>query len=485
MRRALQVCRVVLVIGMLSIARVWAVETVEPWDDGTTPHKRFEVDEAGHRNGHYLEYFRDGKSVAITANYRQDALDGSYLESYEGGRPKIRTSYRAGKRDGRFESFGPDGEPVEVSTYVNGEFEGKRQVWRTKKLVAIQMWKAGSLVTLDGTTAFPRAREEVRRTVERILSGELPSAAPGPKTRQKAGGKTAAVPPAPGATSAALAAAPANLDALREEALRRLRAYRYVCAVPWDDLVAGDGPTLAAQYASLICAKLGHITHTPTNPGLSDEVFQLCASGASDCNLHLGVEMTGKSAVDGWMDDSDPTNIDRVGHRCWSLSLAMRSTGFGFSDGKEKRFVAMYTMDSGRAAPLDVPFVLYPGRGWTPSDMFSSHHAWSVAVDPVLSLRLDLAHASVRLRRLSADYVPSDDEMSIEMMPFDKEHRYGGRSVLIFRPKGLEVADGAAYLAEVSAIDSKTHKMTVFLRWVAGFDGSVPADASGADDDSK
>ncbi len=485
MGRLGNVCCVVLVFAVTTFGRVWAGEIVEPWDDGTTPHRRYDVDEAGQRDGRYLEYSRDGKTVVLSATYRHGALDGSYLESFESGRPKVRTSYRVGKREGRFESFGPDGEPTEVAAYLAGAFEGKRQVWRAKKLVVTQTWKAGQLATIDGAVAFPRTADEVKRTVERILSGELPANSPAPKARPKAGGKPAVAPP-PVSSSPAMAAAPPDLDALRDEALRRLRAYRYVCAVPWEDLVAGEAATLAAQYASLICAKLGHITHEPSNPGLPDEVFQLCAKGASECNLHLGVGMTGKSAVDGWMDDSDPTNIDRVGHRCWALALALRNTGFGFSEGAERRMAAMFTMDYSRNEPPDMPFVVYPARGWTPSEMFSSHHAFSVHVDSVAA-RLGLVSAKVRVRRLSSDFVPAADDLPIEMMPYNPDGRIGGRPVLIFRPKGIEVADGVAYLVELSVLDAKSRKPVVFLRWVAGFlgDRATAEDEPVEDDETK
>lgn len=106
--------------------------------------------------------------------------------------------------------------------------------------------------------------------------------------------------------------------------------------------------------------------------------------------------------------------------------------------------------------------------------MFSSHHAWSVGIDPVLALKLDAGNATIRVRRLSADFVPEARDLAIESFPFDKTSREGGRPVLVFRPTGVEVVDGAAYLAEISAVDLKTRKPTVFLRWVTGFFGGDP-----------
>jgi hypothetical protein len=464
-----------LAVAALLCGRASAGEVVEPWEDGTTPHKRFAVDEAGHRDGRYIEYQRDGRTVAIDANYRHDALDGAYAESYESGRPKTRATYRAGKREGHFEAFSPEGDAIESSNYAGGELDGKRQISRAKRLVVTQTWKAGVLATLDGAIAFPRAKDEVRRTIEKILAGELPVADPASKSRPKAGGKAGS----PSATdSPELAAAPADLDTLRDQALRRMRAYRYVCEVPWEDLVAGEAESRSAQYASFIVARLGKIMHEPTNPGLPDDVYRIAARAASECNQCGPASASGSNGatpVDGYMDDSDPTNIARLGHRRSLLSLEIRTTGFGFSDSGDQRFSAMSKTDSGRAQPPDIPFVVYPARGWTPSDMFSSHHAWSVGIDPVAAQRIDAANITARVRRLSADFVPSDEDLPIELMPFDKSSRKGGRPTLIFRPTGIEVSDGAAYLAEISAVDPKTRKPVVLLRWVAGFYDEKPA----------
>lgn len=483
--RGLRSAAVALAFVALAGGRARAGEVVEPWPDGTTPHKRYEVDEAGRRQGRYLEYREDGKTVAIDAGYRNDVLEGSYLESFPSGRPSIRTSYRAGKRHGHFESFSPEGDPLEVATYVDGALDGKRSVWRNKKLVAAQTWKSGALATLEGAVAFPRTTEEVTRTVEKILGGELPQAAAPVKGKTRPTARAPVPSPASPAASAALAAAPKDLDALRTEALRRLRAYRYVCGIPWEDVVAPDGPTLSAQYASLVCARLGELTHEPSNPGLPDDVFQRCAKGASECNLHQGREMTGRSAVDGWMDDSDPSNIDRVGHRRWALSLALRETGFGFSDGSKDRFCAMYAMDHSRAERTDLPFVPFPARGWTPVDLFSAHHAWSVAIDPVAALRLDVANAKIRVTRLSNDFVPADADLEIERVSFLPDGAIGGRPVLIFRPKAIDVSVGAAYLAELTSVDPKSHKPTVFLRWVVGFSTGTSASSPPEGEDSE
>jgi hypothetical protein len=190
--------------------------------------------------------------------------------------------------------------------------------------------------------------------------------------------------------------------------------------------------------------------------------------------------MHAAGAMDGWIDDSDPTNIGRVGHRRWAFSLDLKTTGFGVAVGAEDVFWSMYTMDHGRAQPPDVPYVVFPPRGFMPSEMFGAHYAWSVSMDPALEAKASIENAWIRVRRLSADFVPEGEDLPIEARRFHREH-IGGRSALIFRPKGLALADGAAYVAELSLTDAKTHKPTVVLRWVTAFVGAPrPPDAWGA-----
>jgi hypothetical protein len=203
---------------------------------------------------------------------------------------------------------------------------------------------------------------------------------------------------------------------------------------------------------------------------LPDDVYAVGAKGAAKSNLAYGQDQGATRAVDGWMDDSDKRNIGAVGHRRWALSLEVRVVGFGTERAGESDYSALYVEDTSRVPPRDLPFVVFPARGWMPSDMFSGHHAWSVAVDPIAALRIDTTHLTARVTRLSPDFVPVEETLPIEMSVYETT-ALAGRHAFIFRPKGLEVVDGAAYLAEVLAPDPKSHKATVLVRWITGFVG--------------
>src|SRR5262245_5280496 len=158
-------------------------------------------------------------------------------------------------------------------------------------------------------------------------------------------------------------------------ALRRLKAYRYLAQVPYDDL------TLDAEYSAMclagvkLCETLGKLEHTPENPGLPEKDFKLAYNGTSRSNLAWG-RMTLAESVDGWMFDSDSSNIDRLGHRRWCLNPGMKKTGFG----RVGVFAAMYAFDRSRANVPNYDYICFPARGYMPIDFFGPREAWSVSL---------------------------------------------------------------------------------------------------------
>src|SRR6202034_210957 len=49
----------------------------------------------------------------------------------------------------------------------------------------------------------------------------------------------------------------------RDAALRRLKAYRYICEVPYEKLTLDDEMNKLCQAGAQLCAKIGRIEHTP------------------------------------------------------------------------------------------------------------------------------------------------------------------------------------------------------------------------------
>src|SRR5439155_5019923 len=135
--------------------------------------------------------------------------------------------------------------------------------------------------------------------------------------------------------------------------IHRLMQHRYICNVPYEGLHADDKLVELAEHAALICEKIGHLSHNPEKPpGMDDAEYALCKKGAGSSNLFSGVTDPVR-CVDGWMDDSDRSNIDRVGHRRWCLNPKMLKTGFG----RAGNYAAMHSFDSSRTHIPDWDFV--------------------------------------------------------------------------------------------------------------------------------
>lgn len=445
-RRAGALLALALCVGLPLGNVATADEVVETWPDGT-PRVRTWLDPEGRKNGRHVEYFADGK-VALETTYARDVLEGPYTTYHPNGRPALKTTYRGGKLVGRHETFDADGAPLRVATYANGRLDGRVEFFRARKPFATQTWKDGEIVTLDGVPLAPRAREDLDRTLAAIAAGTAPAT-----------GKPAGKPPrepkppprgrAPQAPAAADPTSP-ELEADREAALRRLKQYRCLCGLPWDDLVLDPEANRYAQAAAEICAALGAITHEPPNPGWDADRYAFAAKGAASCNLHQGV--LAAPSVDGYLDDSDPSNVGRVGHRRWCLALDMVKTGFGVArSAAGKPFTAMWAMDHGRAQPPDPDVVTYPARGWQPVSMFGAAYAWCVAPSARKFPRVLPEAVHVVVRRLDADFVPTGEPLPLEAFSVQTDH-VGLSPCVIFRPRGVEVADGAAYWVEVTGL---------------------------------
>jgi len=162
---------------------------------------------------------------------------------------------------------------------------------------------------------------------------------------------------------------------VQNEYMSRLRQYRYLCGVAFETLSWDAKCVELAEHASSINAKLNQMTHAPARPpGMSDADYELGRKGAGESNLFTGLTQAGP-CVDGWMDDSDEKNIDRVGHRRWCLNPTMGKTGFGATGN----YAAMYAWDSSNKDIPNWDYVAYPARGYMPISFFGAKHAWSVS----------------------------------------------------------------------------------------------------------
>lgn len=248
-----------------------------------------------------------------------------------------------------------------------------------------------------------------------------------------------------------------------EAYLARLRQYRYLCEVPYEDLQwSADYATLAGKAAG-ICNRLNKLTHTPQKPaGMSEEEYKLGRKGAGTCNLFMGLTHP-VACVDGWMDDSDPHNIDRVGHRRWCLNPRMLKTAFG----TEGRYAAMYAMDGARKSVPDWAFVAFPARGYMPTGFFSEHHAWSVLPNTARYGKLVKGDVKVCVQPVDSRLTPQGEPLKLNYFNVDTQG-FGCGPAIIFRPAEFRPRDGARYKVEITGLKAKNGQPAV-IRYLVHF----------------
>lgn len=245
-----------------------------------------------------------------------------------------------------------------------------------------------------------------------------------------------------------------------DEFIGRLKQYRFLCGVPFEDLTWNPEQAELAYYASLLCSKLDQLTHEPPRPpGVTDREYELGRQGAAACNLFAG-RTAPVECVDGWMDDSDARNIARLGHRRWILNPSMGSSGFG-SVG---RYAAMYAHDDSHKAVPDWDFVAYPARGYMPLELFSGYsgnrRAWSVSPNPA-KFRIPNKVEPV-VTPLDARLSPRGAPLSLDPVNVDRGG-FGSGPAIIFRPLDLALAHDAIYEVRIGGMEPALRYVVHFI----------------------
>lgn len=372
-----------LCLAVCACGSAAAEERTENYPSGKVKCK-YGVNAAGEKDGSYVEYAEDGE-VRVRASYRKDKLNGSYSETSADGAEK-------------------------KCNYKDGQLHGKYTVRQGKEDLADNVWNNGAIKTVFGETAFPRAPADLKATLK-VIAGAEPAADE------------------------------------HEAALRALKAYRYVCGVPWKDVALDAELNRLAEAAAKLCDKVGRLDHTPPNPGMPEAEYQYGYKGTSSSNLFTssgGGAMMEKS-VHAYMNDSDPGNIDRVGHRRWCINPAMLKVGFGSAGN----FSAMTAHDTGRKNAV-VPTVAYPAPGCMPANLFGAGYAWSVSLDQKGFAPLTASAVKVKVYALSPEYVRDAEPLSLDNFMVETKG-YGTPFCIIFLPKGADVSAGR-YWVEIYGV---------------------------------
>ncbi len=359
-----------------------------------------------------VQSFPDGSPKARFHVDEQGRRDGDYTDFHPNGKPRVKASFHAGLLEGAFHSFTAEGAAVASALYRRGQLDGTCTLYRDGKPSPPQVWKEGVLQRYDDVPTHPRPLGPLAVALTKIQ-----------------GVRVGAVP---------------TKEEERARALRRLQAYRHLCEVPYDGLVLDPECNRKCDAAADICLRIGKLDHTPINPKMPEAEYQLAYDGTTHSNLATTSDMV--LSVDGYMDDSDASNIDHLGHRRWCLNPKMLKTGFGSA----REFSAMWSHDQGRSRVPGYEVVAYPPKGWVPVSMFSARHAWSLLPDPARYPKLG-KDIQVKVFALDEHYQPAAEPMEMDFFKIAPPEGVLGPCV-IFRPAGVEVAPGKRYWVEVTGL---------------------------------
>jgi len=238
-----------------------------------------------------------------------------------------------------------------------------------------------------------------------------------------------------------------------QAALDRLNVMRRIAGVP---NVALDAQQCDyAQHGAVVDAAIDVLTHTPSKPaGMDDAFYKRGYTGTSSSNMARGFTLVG--AIDAWMDDSDASNIDRVGHRRWQLNPNMDTTGFGHCG----IYSAEWTHGrNGKGCNYN--FIAWPASGNFPSSLMDKDYAWSVIVNPKLYAGVNASGLTVTLTRQSDGktwtFQGSEQYTAASSGKYFNVNTRSSNSVgncIIFRPDGVSSYDGT-YTVSISGLRFK------------------------------
>ncbi|MCI9570586.1 MAG: hypothetical protein HFG14_12065 [Lachnospiraceae bacterium] len=242
-----------------------------------------------------------------------------------------------------------------------------------------------------------------------------------------------------------------------QNALNALNFVRFVAGLP-SDVTNSDEYERMAQAGTTLLMKIGSLNHTPSQPaGVSKEFYDLAYSGTSASNLGMGYGNLGRAVIEGWMEDGDAGNIDRVGHRRWCLSPKMGQTGFGHSGS----FTAMYSFDKSDNASVE--YIAWPAQVM-PVEYF--YGPWSLMFDSDITAKPSSVKVTMVNTTNGEEYVLTNSDKSVKgkylnvNMPEGNMLGYGYMSALIFQP-GVTFKAGDVVNVTITGLSSGTVEYTV------------------------
>ena len=406
------VTQLLILVSLLIFETLFAENKEEKWPNGQIK-KSYSVTSANKKSGSYKEFYENGQ-LKIDANYANNMLDGFYFEFFDDGKIK------------------------QESEFSNGQKNGKFKIFEKGLLVKEEVWKDGCLIF-----TFPKTPEEIRGTILSIakLKTEFIGLWPKDFNTER------------------------FTKAVEEDniaGLTKLREYRYLCRLPYDDIKINRDYIAHNLDATIVLKKIGGITHYPTNPGLPEDLFKSGYKGTSSSNLcYTYFKVTSPVTIDMYMDDSDATNISRVGHRRWCLSPTMKTTGFATLDG----FAAMWSINLDRTDFPELETICFPAKGYMPISHFKSNSAWSVSLNPKRYKEPAKSVVKVKIYLVNKNL---NEEINIFYQNIETSY-IGINNCIIFQPEKILAKPMSRYFVSITGIKDIKNKDVKFEYYVEFF----------------
>jgi uncharacterized protein YkwD len=241
------------------------------------------------------------------------------------------------------------------------------------------------------------------------------------------------------------------------DGLKAVNFSRYLAGLP-ADVTLNEGLNHQAQHGAIVLANIGRLSHHPWRPeGMPEDFYQIGYKSTSTSNIAQGFRSLYDSVTYGYMDDGDPSNIERVGHRRWILNPMLQTIGFGFANSKVGPFSPMQVFDKSRPVEPSYDYVAFPSNGAMPLEVFSSKFngfPWSISFNPDEYDFTSLFEATVEVKRKNDQKTWTFHNARGETTEgsfYIDIGGYGINNSMIFRPK-YDLKDGDQFTVIISGL---------------------------------
>ena len=222
-----------------------------------------------------------------------------------------------------------------------------------------------------------------------------------------------------------------------DDALKAVNTVRFIAGLD-HKVVLENSYTEKVQAGALLNAINGKLTHDPDKPaGVDDELYKKGLEGFGSANIAWNNANLSSAVTNGWLNDGDTYNIEKIGHRRWLLNAAMGKTGFGAVG----TYSGMWAHDTSGSNELTSN--VWPAQN-TPVEFFTSEYPWSVStgndesIGDVIVTMTDANNKKYEFYKGCKDgYFNINNE------------NYGEKGAIIWRPADISYNAGDEYKVEI------------------------------------